>query len=29
MVGLSLNGLGTIKHRQDGDVSDRPRSRHG
>ena len=25
MVGLLLNGLGTIKHRQDGDVSDRPR----
>ena len=25
MVGLLLNGLGTIKHRQDGDISDRPR----
>ena len=25
MVGLLLNGLGTIKHRQDGDASDRPR----
>ena len=24
MVGLLLNGLGTIKHHQDGDISDRP-----
>ena len=25
MIGLLLSGLGTIKHRQDGDVSDRTR----
>ena len=29
MIGLLLNGLGTIKHRQDGDVSDRPRRQAG
>ncbi len=25
MISLLLNGLGTVKHHQDGDVSDRPR----
>ena len=29
MIGLLLNSLGTIKHRQDGDVSDRPRRQAG
>ena len=29
MVGLLLNGLGTIKHRQDGDASERPRRQAG
>ncbi|MBU2646701.1 hypothetical protein KKI24_18475 [bacterium] len=25
MIGLFLNGLEVVKHRQDGDVNDRPR----
>jgi len=29
MVDLLLSGLGTVKHRQDGDVSDRPRRQAG
>ncbi len=29
VIGLLLNGLGVIKHRQDGDVNDRPRRQPG